>query len=428
MNRTFSLGFGNNRISATLSEGEIINVLEGAPVAAVTDVAAAVKQALAEPIGAPPLAEVVRPGDRVVIAVSDVTRRWIRHDLFLPVLLDELNAAGVPDRDILLLVAMGAHRPHTAAENVQCYGQAVLDRVELRQSYAPNSEDFVYVGTTTRGTVSYLNRYAVDADKVILTGGIVHHLMAGFGGGRKSVLPGLSGYSSIQANHSFCLHPEVGRGVNPECDAGKLDGNPMNEDAMEIAAMLRPAFILNAVLTPEGGFARFVAGAWDQAWLAGCKAVDGIFGMPIREKTDLVLATAGGFPQDINLYQGAKTIYNASRAAKPGGVVITLLECRDIAEPPEFSSWFDHASLYDHELHLRQGFTVPGFIALRLGYLARQYTLIVVTLPENHEFIKKTGMIPAASLEEALRIAAGKLPAAYTVTVMPQGANTVPML
>ncbi|WP_312522317.1 nickel-dependent lactate racemase [Anaerospora sp.] len=429
MVKEFSLGFGDKELKVTLPEEQVINVVEGKPANAISDIAAAVKEALANPIDSPPLKEVVTPGDTVAIIASDITRQWIKHDQFLPVLLDELNAAGIPDSAIKLVVALGAHRHHTDQENILVYGQETVSRIEIVQSHAPTEEDFVYVGKTSRGVDTYFNKHVVNADKVILTGGIVYHLMAGFGGGRKAVMPGISGYATIQGNHSFCLHDVVGQGVSPHCISGKLEGNNMHEDMTEMAELLKPAFLLNVVFNAEGKFSRFVAGHWYTAWLEGTRTVERIFGVPITAKADLVIASAGGFPKDINLYQGSKTIDNAFMATKEDGVIILLLECRDIMEPPDFSSWFNYESLYDREVALREGFTVPGFIAVKCGLMAKQIPHIVVTLPENKAFIEKAGMIAVTTMEEAMAIAEEKLGRKdYTITVMAHAANTVPIL
>ncbi|MDF2572928.1 MAG: larA 4 [Sporomusa sp.] len=429
MLKEFALGLGDSEIKIALPEEQVINVVEGKHADAITDVPAAVKAVLNNPIDSPPLNKVVEAGDKVAIIASDITRQWIKYDQFLPTLLNELNAAGVPDSDIKLVVSLGAHRHHTDKENVLVYGQEVVDRVQIVQSYAPASEDFTHIGKTTRGVEVYLNNHVVNADKVIMTGGIVYHLMAGFGGGRKAIIPGIAGYSTIQGNHSFCLHDVVGQGISASCISGKLEGNNMHEDMTEMAEMLKPAFLLNAVFTPEGKFARFVAGHWHSAWLEGTKTVEEIFGVPISAKADLVIASAGGFPKDINLYQGSKTTDNAYMAAKEDGVVIVLLECRDIMEPPDFSGWFNYESLYDRELALRKAFTVPGFIALKTGIMASKVPFIIVTLPENKDFIEKAGLIAATTLEEAMAIAEQKLGRKdYTITIMPHAANTVPLL
>lgn len=429
MLKEFALGLGDGEVKISLPEEQVIHVVEGRHADAITDVPAAVKAVLNNPIDSPPLKEVVTAGDTVAIIASDITRQWIKYDQFLPTLLNELNAAGVADSNIKLVVSLGAHRHHTDKENVLVYGQEVVDRIQIVQSYAMASEDFVHVGKTSRGVDVHLNKHVVHADKVIMTGGIVYHLMAGFGGGRKAIIPGIAGYSSIQGNHSFCLHDIVGQGISSSCISGKLEGNNMHEDMTEMAEMLKPAFLLNAIFTPEGKFARFVAGHWHTAWLEGTKTVEEIFGVPISAKADLVIASAGGFPKDINLYQGSKTTDNAYMAAKDDGVIIILLECRDIMEPPDFSGWFKYESLYDRELALREAFTVPGFIALKTGIMASKIPFIVVTLPENKDFIEKAGLIAATTIEEAMAIAEQKLGRKdYTITVMPHAANTVPLL
>jgi len=253
--------------------------------------------------------------------------------------------------------------------------------------------------------------------------------MAGFGGGRKAILPGISGFKTIQGNHLFCMNKEVGKGLNPNCASGNLDGNEMNDDMIDQATLAKPDFLLNAVFTPENKFAKFVAGHWLDAWLAGTKMVDEIYGIPITAQADLVVSSSGGFPKDINLYQGVKTIDNAYMAAKPGGVVICFLELPDIMEPAEFSDWFKYPTMLEHEMALRGNFTIPGFLAYRLLDIARQVSLIIVTKKENAEFIRKAGMIPAATAEEAFAIAKEKLGREdYTITVMTAAANTVPVL
>ncbi|QDR82426.1 nickel-dependent lactate racemase [Sporomusa termitida] len=425
----FEFGYGNSKLQVSLPAEKIINNVLGKPCPAIVDVPAAVRAALRNPIGTPPLKEVVKPGDKVAVVVSDITRAWVNFDQFLPVLLDELNDAGVPDQNIFIIIAPGAHRLNTQAEFVVLCGEKVCHRVAVYNHDCHKQEELVYTGKTKGGVDCYINKRVAGADKMILTGGIVHHLMAGFGGGRKAILPGISGFKTIQGNHLFCMNKEVGKGLNPNCIAGKLEENEMNEDMIEQAALARPDFLLNAVFTPENKFARFVAGHWYEAWLAGTKMVDEIYGIPITAQADLVVSSAGGFPKDINLYQGVKTIDNAYMAAKPGGVVICCLELPDITEPAEFSDWFKYPTMLEHEMALRANFTIPGFLAYRLLDIARQLSLIIVTRQENAGFISKAGMIPATTVAEALALAKEKLGRDdYTITVMAAAANTVPVL
>jgi len=424
----FKLGFGDGFLSVNLPAARKVQVVEGKSTSPVADVPAAVRQALRQPTGTPPLQEIVASGDKVAIIVSDYTRSWLHYERFLPLIFDELNIAGIPDENITLVVALGAHRRHSDAENTAVYGPEAVSRVSILQSYACDEADFAYVGTTSRGVAAHIHRQVLAADKVILTGGIGYHPMAGFAGGRKSIIPGVASYSTIQANHRFCLHGQVGRGINPDCGCGKLLGNPMHEDQMEIAAMVNPAFLFNAILTPHGEVVRFVSGHWQTAWEEGCRSVAELYGVPISEKTDLVIASAGGFPKDINFYQGTKAIENAVAACKPDGVIIALLECRNIFDPPDFSGWFDIASLTEREMALRGGFTVPGYVALKNGLDAARMPQIIVTLPENRAFVEKAGMTAVTSFAEALALAEAQIKRSeYTVTVMPEAANTLPL-
>lgn len=298
----YEFPFGESSVSVSLPSAQVVNEVCGKKAVPVVDIVEAVRQALQHPIASPPLNELIRAGESVVIIVSDVTRRWVRFDLFLPVLLDELNRYGVADENITLVVALGAHRQQTDEENELVFGREVVKRVAVCQSQAQKEEDFIFLGTTSRGTPVSIHKRVANADKVIVTGGIVYHIMAGFGGGRKAIMPGVSAYHSIQANHRLCLHPDAGGGIHPDAYAGSVEANAMNLDQLEIGELVKPSFLLNAVFTPEGNFARFVAGHWLQAWKEGCQEVVKSFGVPIREKTDLVVASAGGYPKDIKDY------------------------------------------------------------------------------------------------------------------------------
>ena len=196
---------------------------------------------------------------------------------------------------------------------------------------------------------------------------------------------------------------------------------------MEIAALLKPAFLINVVLNAEGQYAGIFAGNYITAWEKACRLIDDIYGVPIKETADIVIASAGGFPKDINLYQTSKTIDNASHAVNPGGVVVLVSECRDIKEPPDFAQWFELDGPKGMEKQLRRDFTVPGYAALFEVQKAQEATYIFVTLAENAELIRKVGMIPATTLAEAMNIAYSKCRPDAKIIIMPQGANTLPV-
>ncbi len=425
----FSLKYGKTALPLRIPEEQLVCEIVGKEVPPLPDLQKAVREALARPIDAPPLRELARPGEKVVITVSDITRSWQRMDLILPVMLDELNAAGVADGDITILIVVGAHRQNSEGEIGDLCGAGVCRRVRVLNHDAWDDANMVYRGKTSRGTAVRINRLVAEADRVILTGGIIYHYNAGFGGGRKSILPGCSAVGTIQRNHLLLLGPNLGDGSDPNCMSGKLKGNAAHEDMMEIAAFVKPDFILNIVPTACGGVAGVFAGNWVSAWLAGTELAAELYGVAIPAKADIVVTTAGGYPKDINLYQTGKTMDNACYAVKKGGVVIVLSECPDIHEPQGFADWFELGDKLAVEKALRADFSLPGMVALKEMECSDVATFVMVTRPENFALVKKTGMIPAATLDEALAIAQEKCGLSKPrFIVMPQGANTLPLL
>lgn len=424
-----TLKYGKGSFELNMPDERIVEIIEGAAYPAIENLEEAFNEALDNPIGTPALKDIVKAGETVCIVVSDITRAWIHYERFLPILLNYLNRAGIPDKDIFLLIAYGAHRIQSEAESRQMFGDEVVDRVRLEHSTGISEAcKYRHLGDTTRGVPIEINELALDADRLILTGGLVYHLMAGYGAGRKAVLPGISSYRSIQMNHNLCLMEKVGEGSNPEIVSGNITTNPMHEDQMEIAEAANADFLINVINNAEGKLARYVTGHWDKAWRDGIKTIDDIYGVPIKALADCVIGTAGGYPKDINMYQGVKTQDNACKACKRGGVVILLLECEDIMEPPDFIDWFKYESLYDREVALRKDFTVPGFISLHMGEDAKRYHHIIVTKPENKELIEKMGMQVAKDLDEALVKAEEILGKDFSVTIMPLASNTMPIL
>lgn len=430
--KKFQLGYGRGVQEVELPEERILQVINGNEVPKLEDVKAATIESLRNPIGSEPLQKVVVKGDKVGIVVSDVTRCWIQVDKFLPVILDELNLAGIPDEDIFIVIAQGTHRAQTHEEDILVCGQEVVDRIKIYSHNALNKDENIFLGTTSYGTPAYVDKRIVEADKVILTGGVTVHLMAGFGGGRKSIMPGVSGDETVQKNHSLALADVVGEGCSDLTRTTKLEGNRLHEDMCEVCKMVNPCFLVNAVMNTEGDFYRIVAGHWYEAWLEGTKEVMKIQGVNIKGQADVVIATPGGYPKDINMYQGSKTYDTAEMAMKPDGIMIVMLECEDVKEPPAFMASFKYDNVLEMEKAVRAAFTIPFFIAFRIKMLSDKNTVYMVTRKENFEIVRKTGQIPVATLAEAWQLAEAELEKRgmkdYTINIMPHAANTVPML
>jgi len=429
--KRYELPYGKNKQSVSLPEEHVLEVLEAPVAKQVKSVSEMVKEALAHPIGSKPLSCLVKPGDKVALIVSDITRVWSKTSAYLPYVVEELNRLGVPDQDIYAIVATGTHRSNTAAEKSEILGTALSRRIKI-YDHDPAPAGNVFLGTTSRGTPVYIDKRAAAADKVILTGGITPHLFAGFGGGRKSVMPGLSSAVSINHNHLMALADEVGGGLNPATHMTAVQGNRVHEDMEEVAAFLKPCFLINSIMDAEGNFYRIVAGDWHEAWLEGTRIVQKQQGVPSRGQSDVVFTTPGGYPKDINLYQGMKCYAPASMVAKKGGIIIVALECPDMKEPPVFFDSFRFNSLSEMELALRAAFTIPFYIAFFMSSLAQYYTIIMVTEKVNFAAARKTGALPVASLTEAWQVAKKKLEEQgkrdYSITLLPYGVDTLPLL
>ena len=409
-----ALPYGSQVILAELPSARIGSILYPPPGPPVVPPGQAVGQALAEPVDSPPLSECVRPGDRVVVLVSDITRAT-RTDQFLPQVLDGLNRGGVPDRHIRVVFANGLHRGHRPGEWRRVVGDEALARVALADHDARGP--VTAFRPTRRGTPVEINSVVAEAECRVLTGSIVHHWTAGYGGGRKAVVPGVSSRRAIVATHSLMLEPG--------CGAGVLAGNPMHEDMVEAVAQLRPNFLVNTVVDGADRITDVVAGHWIAAHEAGCRIVDRRFGAEVGARADVVVASCGGYPRDINVYQAQKALENAVRAVRPGGLVVLVAECRDGHGDDEFAAWMRaFRSTAEMGSQLRREFVIGGHKAFGFARLLdRARVVLVSSLPD--ELVSELWMTPAATVEEALDAYAA--PDA-SIAVIPFAAVTYPLV
>ena len=427
--KQFTLKYGKGEVSFEIPEEQLLYELVGNNRPAVTDLAEDYAYALDHPIDAPPLREMLKPDDTVAILVSDVTRAWQRNDETIPILMDYLNAVGIGDDQVTIIIAVGAHRFNTEEEFIQLCSAEVCHRVRVVNHDCRDEDNLVYLGKTSRGTEVSVNKIMHEADKVIMTGGVIYHYMAGFGGGRKSILPGVAGLKTIQQNHLWALTDTVGGGSNPLAKNAATKGNPAHEDMMEICAFVDPTFTVNVVPNLDGQLTGIFAGNWVSAWREACDLVEEIYGVPIEEQADIVVSTAGGYPKDINLYQSQKTIDNTTYAMKPGGVAIVLAECPMIGDPPEFFDWFDYPDMLSLETAARENFLISSWLAVKQLEYKDMGTIILLTKEGNEDLARKAYVEPVTTIEDALKLAYERCGTDKPkITVMPQGANTYPIL
>ena len=431
MEKEIVLGIGKGTDSCSVPAARVIFDLHGKPARTLDDMATATLAAIRKPLGTRPLREIVKAGESVSIIVSDITR-LCGTDKFLPVIVGELNAVGIPDEAITVVVATGTHRAHTPAEDATVLGAEMAQRLRIIQHDCRDTANLVSVGTNKFCNEVRLNRAIVEADRVILTGAVTLHPMAGFGGGRKAVVPGVAARETIMANHKNAVAFEVGGGCNPMCDAGILQGNPFNEDMVDGCSLLQPDFLVNTVFTPDNELYEVVAGHWYEAWKQGCDDLLELAGAGIKEQADVVFASAGGFPKDISLYQGFKAIFNSVFALKKGGIMIVALDSPEVEEPKIFMDQLRRQDMLAFEQELRDEFDMASFVAFKAHNIIDNNTIYLVTRPENAASVRSIVMVPCSSLAEAWTKAQAQLAEEgkkdYSIGVIGHACNTLPCL
>jgi len=385
-----------------------------------------IEDALNNPIAAPKLSSIVNKGESVTIIISDITRSWQNMAGFLPFLIEELKFGGIKLEDITILSAAGSHRNHTEAEKKELIG-SYYGSITFIDHDAEAEDDMEYLGETSSGTPVYINSRAVNTDRLVLTGGIVFHNLAGYAGGRKSLLPGTAAYESIMKNHSLSLADKRGEGLKDSVDSRILDNNPVHLDMMEAAEMVDVDFILNVIPDGKGGISAAVAGDLTAAHQEGCKIIDQLFAVPIKEKAELVIASAGGYPKDMNLYQSSKALVNAVQAVETGGYLVLLADAEEGIGHPEVEDIIqNYNNNLEREDYLRRDFTISRYV----GYLITKETESINTILVSgieEQLLSSTDIRVVKSLQQALDILereAGEVPEFY---IMPDAANTLPV-
>lgn len=419
--KNYHFKYGGGGVDLPLPDSPLIQVLQGRETPALPDIRSALFESLNAPVNQQPLRGFLQPGNQVTLIVSDMSRFWMRQDLVIPHLIDYMNQAGVPDQNIVILVATGTHLGGDEAELRTLVTDPVFDRVRV-ENHDCRASDLVYLRTTSRGTEVWVNPLAVSR-KVVALGAVTQHVMAGFGGGRKSILPGVAGLKTIQQNHAHSLDPNAARS-NPAIGNAVLQGNPLHEDMCEAAAMIEQLFVVNLLMNPEMKLARIISGHWLDSWLQACEAVTAMYQVPIPALADVVIASSGGYPKDMSLYQGTKTIDNVESGLKNGGTLVLLMECREGGGAPEYFDWIKPLVNGTLDAELRANFTIPGYIFYLNCEQARRYRVLMLT-QVSPEQVAPMG-IEAYATPEAL-LAQLDLTGKRTY-VIPNGSTVIPTL
>lgn len=420
--KKYSYLYGHTTKEFELAEEKVMQEILVPQMPLIENVEQAILDAVYNPIDSEPLDKLIKPGQKVAFICNDPTRVANTH-VFMPVLVNELNRLGIKDEDMRIVFALGTHRMMSKEEMIEQVGEVVAGRLKMYNTDCHKEEDFEYFGDTSRGTPVWINKLVCDVDHIIMTGTIVHHYFAGFGGGRKAILPGVAAMETVRHNHSFMLDENSG--------LGRLDGNPVYEDQMEgveLFAKGRSLFLFNVVLNAEHEFLKIFAGHYDTAHREACKFVDLVYGVEVKEPADIVIASCGGYPKDINVYQLQKTMDNAWCAVREGGVVIILGECPEGSGSKALEDTCKRLGSADAiKAELEQNFVIGANKAFAITRLTKKARFILVTALDK-ELAKNLLFEAVDTVEEAIEKAENLVGNNPKYILMPMASLTVPVL
>ena len=408
-------GYGKGIQTVDVPEQNLMHVLVSNPMEHALRGQEAVQYALENPIGAERLSRVVKPGKKVAIVTSDISRPMPSFDV-LPCVLDELYLAGVRPEDITVVFALGSHRGHTEAEMIALVGERCYREVRCVDS-DPN--DCVHMGTTAIGTPVDITRVVAEADYRICLGNIEFHWFAGYSGGTKAIMPGVSTPAAIQVNHRMM--------VRPEACVGRIEGNPIREDIEEAGDICGIHYIVNVVLDEHKNIVYGVAGDRIAAHRVGCEYLKKMYSKPIDDRADIVLVSQGGAPKDANLYQTQKALDNARHAVRPGGTIILIGACPEGMGSAIVDEWFKAATC-PHDMVERIGreFQLGGHKAAAIAMVEELCNLELVSEMDPN-YVRSLFITPRASVQEAFDLAMERHGPNATVIAMPFGGATLPI-
>ncbi len=382
------LRYGRSGLRATLPDRNVRHVLRFRPLPVVQAPREAVEQALRAPIGCPPLRDIASGRRNACIVTSDITRP-VPNSAILPVLLRELTAAGLRAQDVTVLIGTGLHRANSPLELEEMLGREVIGSgVRIVNHVARDADSQVHLGRTSRDTPVYIDRAYVEADLTLAVSLVEPHLMAGFSGGRKAICPGVCGMETIRIFHGpWFLEPDAA------C-AGVIDGNPVHEEALEIASIAgRPEFTVNVTLDESRRLTGVFAGELETCHMAAVGRSVEQSKVALPEPVDIVVTTNAGHPLDLTFYQGIKGMIAAVPILKPGGTIVIAHECAEGIGGPEFTDLM--LSVDDVEAYLQKTWD-RSFYRIDQWQLHEQGKV----LRRAGEVLNLSGGIPSDQLEK----------------------------
>ena len=418
---TITLPYGDAEISFPLPQRNLLGIFSPNASIPVEDPTAEIRRALRAPIGSRPLAEDARGAKRVVIAADDLTRQT-PNTLILPIILDELNRAGVRDAQITVLIALGTHRPMIPVEIEHHFGAQVVRRVTVRNNPWQDPNQLADLGSTPNGTPIQVSRMALEADYLIGLGGIVPHHIPGYSAGAKIIQPGISGPATTGATHFLSTRTR-------RSYLGLVE-NPVRAEMEAVAARAGLRFILNVVQNAQGRLVGAFAGNFVQAHRAGAALAEQVYGVGLPDQAEIVIA--GSHPCDIEFWQAHKSLYPADIAVRDGGTIIVVTPCPEGVSVmhPEV---LDYAGLPAEEIEVRiQDGIIPdvaaGALALAWAKMRQRARIFLVSGGIAAESARALGFTSFATVDAALEAALADHGPGAQVSVLTHTPDMLPVL
>ncbi|MCW5557968.1 MAG: nickel-dependent lactate racemase [Verrucomicrobiae bacterium] len=418
-----SLAYGQGQLSVEFPEDRT-TVIEPSFRPGLPDEQAAIRSALEQPIGAPPLRDWLRPDARICILFTDITRATPNHRL-IPWLLAFLEEAGVRREQITLLNQLGTHRPNTREELEKMLTPDVVAHYRVINHEPENHAACVALGQTRGGTPAWINREAVEADVRIVTGFIEPHFFAGFSGGPKGIMPGVAHVETVMSNHG--AH-HIG---DPRATFGICEGNPLWEELRDIALRAGPSFLLNVTLNDHRAITGVFAGDLIAAHRAGREFVRTAAMQKVKEPFDMVVTTNSGYPLDLNLYQGVKGMSAAARIVAERGTIILAAECREgVPAKSPLDRLLREAASPEEILTLlaTPGFVRPEQWQAQIQALIQRRARVLVHSAIPADVLRAAHLEPCPDIATAVRLELEQRGPQSRVAVLPQGPLTIPYL
>lgn len=395
MKQKISFPYGNIIAEVQVDQDRVMGVYSPKDIGAVADIKAEIRRALSAPIDSAPLRELAK-GKKNAVLVADDNTRLTPADSIIPALLDELNAAGIPDSAVTVVIALGTHRFMTDEEILVKFGQEVVHRVAVKNHPYKDPQHLVDLGHTENGTSISINREVYDAEFKIGIGSIVPHHIPGFAGGAKIVQPGVSGEATTAETHLLSVREK-------RSYLGIVD-NPVRRELNSIARKIGLHTIFNTVLNRQGQVVRAFFGDVEQAFLAGVETSLDVYAVELPHEADIVLA--GSHPCDLEFWQAHKTLYAGDRAVRQGGIIIVVTPCRE-GVAKTHTEMVEYAGLSPDEVRamLERGEIkdeVAAALAIAWGQVRQRADVYFVSEGVSPEEARKLSFTPFGSVQQAL--------------------------